>query len=336
MQTTDNGDSLEAYFLPSYPCLRTFFSLYEDSTQAVLLLNEYSRALPALFSRHVQLNARVLTVPEFPVDWRHLLSLPRIRRWQRRWLERLGDCTRATYFCDAYTVNFFLILDALRRRGCELRFINSEPWNEYERPTNVRANIKRFVLGTLYGLSIAPTHLQWWDTYRYLGPAPTEVPELLSWPEIRQRWLPAMSAQVVERAALLIDAPLHSLPGLDVDASRDLAAQRLRALLADGWTLYVKPHPAHSRHSFSGTPLAAQITELDAAVPAEMLTGLFGKVLSFGSSGRHAFGDDVELLADCLLFHSPEARADYLRIVDRINETMPGVANCQDEQPVEA
>ncbi len=300
------------YFLGSYLCLNHFFSVWESSARSLILVNDNPNLVEFLKVALPEENIDTLNIPSF--TW-NLWKFPWIF-YQRiiliRRLRLVRTPANAYYFCNGYTLNFFMLIEYLIRKGWCVRFVNAEPHLALkEFSLSIRLRFRLLLIRFFLRTRVSFARNQWWVTFFYsVIDDSSQNMQLLSWQKVGEKLKLSEKFQY-DDGVLFIDAPLHSYQGVDVEHSQESLCQWIEENMKADDMILLKPHPAAASHSFSGTRLEGRIKMIPAFIPAEILLLNRKFFLAFTTGAANTFNGKVLSLANVLKFDDNSSRVAF-------------------------
>lgn len=243
------------YFLSSYVCLQTFFSIYDIDYESLIVcekndLYEFIKTL-TVFSV-IKVNDDEIRQVIFPSKKRvdnYLKQYNKVYEW-------ISNCKVTVHiFCQEWTLGFFFFLnDLTRKSNVDIEFINCEAQNIYKN-AEIRSTkdlvkyIKYKYIKFTFGLNICPIGtsnggltFRWLHGYRESDPIIK-----CSWSEIADKFnLYKYRTHKKNKKILFIHQNLYFL---DSKRAYSIINLLLNTLQKKNYDIYIKLHPNQQNQS---------------------------------------------------------------------------------------
>jgi hypothetical protein len=302
----------DIYFLGSYLCLRHFLSAWEPGVRTLILVNENANLVHFLRLTLPQGEVEIVELAEHSWGLRSFLSLIRLRRQLVRRLKAIQSPGKVTFFCNGYTLNFFMLIEELARLGWDVRFINAEPHLPLQKITpSLRLRTRLLLIRIFLRTHVDFAKNQWWVTFLYLRFSDSAAGlGILDWSDIYRK-IEYQRLSIPQEGILFIDAPLQHYQGIDISRSQESLCRWIDRYIPKDMPIFLKAHPRAIGHSFTGTRLEKRVRLLPAFIPAEILLLERELCFLFTTSAVNAFTGRIISLAKALVFLDEEGQSKF-------------------------
>ncbi|WP_319582625.1 hypothetical protein [uncultured Pseudodesulfovibrio sp.] len=334
-----------AYFLENLSQIKGFLSLVSPEDENVFVLADNASLIEFIGNIFPQAQRHV--VERIPYWQNNSLYIELLEKGMagRSRFDFLAECDRCVFFNAVESVHFHIILDHIASKGAPVVFANayrsvdSHMVRMADKDLTAEQGAFLNEIRRLSGLALYQYRVNnTWDMFGLDRAAYPEIPlHILPWRDIARK-VPYHVDLGDGECALLIDSPVDKfvVHDIDLEASRANIVEFFSKRFAEGLSLLVKPHPASTKTTFTGTILEDRVRLLDKAFPVELVMHRVPAVYFFSSSTIAAETDGrLFCLMDLVEFNSDRGRREAYEILrtglgdngDKVEFIPPAVAS---------
>ena len=317
---------MTVYCVISYVCLKDLFSTINRDEESTVLVSDNADLYAFLKNNIASEKIQVLKVETLSPSIWGLVNKSIVNRWLSETFKIVNTpIKKLYYFCNAFSLNFFFLINSLRKKGVEIIFWNSDSHLDINPiKMSFRDVLKnKILMRLLYGFKI--------DIYRFRR---SNVPvynydnnklDILlrkDWNTISREFNLRLDRQQQEGDILFIDCPIQSIEGVCLKASQKKIADFLSQKIESGETIYYKGHPGVKQSSLEGTSQENIVEIVPPEIPSEIVLLGFNKAYAFATSSLNTFEGEIQLLGDLLVFESEELEKKYTDLLGVVRQRL--------------